>query len=384
MKTKIVIISETIMDGVGKHIVDVISRLDYEKIELHVIHSRDRLDYRFFKIKEDKAEVVHFYEVSELTREIHPKKDLESYLKVYALLKKIQPDIVHCHSSKAGVVGRLAARILNIKKIYYTPHAYAIQNETLSKSKYVLFVWIERFLAKFTTTLTLNVSEGERQFALNHGIGDEASLKVLYNCVESIWDQDELRDLEALKALKVKYDIPEKHLIVGTVARLYTQKNPEEFIEIAFNICNHMERVTFLWIGEGEFLEAMKQKVKAAGFEKRILFLGHQTEIETFYLLFDVYLTTALYEGLPYTLIEAMSSKTPIVASNVTGNNELVIPEETGYLYELGDIEDATQKLQYIIENSGLREKMGEAAYRFYKAHFTIKEMMKAYEELYL
>ena len=384
MKTKIVIISETIMDGVGKHIVDVISRLDYEKIELHVIHSRDRLDYRFFKIKEDKAEVVHFYEVSELTREIHPKKDLGAYLKVYALLKKIRPDIVHCHSSKAGVVGRLAARVLNIPKIYYTPHAYAIQNNMISKFKYMLFVWIEQVLAKFATTLTLNVSEGERQFALSHGIGDEVSLKVLYNCVESIWEQDKLSKLEVFKALKLKYNIPEKHVLVGTVARLYTQKNPSEFFEIAFNICNHMECVTFLWIGEGEFLEEMRQKVKAAKLEDRILFLGHQTDIEVFYLLFDVYLTTALYEGLPYTLIEAMSSKTPIVASNVTGNNELVIPEETGYLYQLGDIEEATQKLQYIIEDSNLREQMGEAAYQLYKAHFTIDEMMKAYTALYL
>ncbi|MBF4695121.1 glycosyltransferase family 4 protein [Fusibacter ferrireducens] len=384
MKTKIVIISETIMDGVGKHIVDVISRLDYEKIDLHVIHSRDRLDYRFFKLKEDKADVVQFYEVPEMIREIHPKKDLESYLKVYALLKKIRPDIVHCHSSKAGVVGRLAARILNVESIYYTPHAYAIQNRTLSKSKYVLFVLIERFLARFATTLTLNVSEGERQFALNHRIGNEASLKVLYNCVESIWDQDQSKNVEAIGAIKLKYDIPEDDLIVGTVARLYTQKNPEEYIKIAFNICNATEHVTFLWIGEGEFLEDMKQKVKTAQLEDRILFLGHQTEIEVFYLLFDVYLTTALYEGLPYTLIEAMSSKTPIVASNVTGNNELVLPEETGYLYELGDIEEATQKLKHLIEQSELRDQMREAAYHFYKAHFTIQEMMKAYSELYL
>ncbi|GAU77747.1 glycosyltransferase family 4 protein [Fusibacter sp. 3D3] len=380
MKTKIVIISETIMDGVGRHIVDVIKHLDYSQIELTVIHSQSRLDYRFYDVKKDFQDQVTFYEVPELIREIHPKLDMLAFFKVYKMIKYIQPDIVHCHSSKAGVVGRLVSKFLGIKKILYTPHAYAVQNQTITRGKHLIYLYAEKILARIATTRTINVSECEKAFAVINGISKATKCQVVYNCVEDI----SVFNIKMDHALmNQKWKIPTSHLIVGTVARLYTQKNPHEFVKIAEQVCRQRPYVTFVWVGEGEYLEEMQSLVESLHIADRVLFLGHQRSIETFNLWFDIFLTSARYEGLPYTLIETMSTKTPIVASNVTGNSELVLPNVTGYLYELGRVEEAVKNIISLIDSEALRNQFGNEGYKFYKSHFTIDEMMRAYQELY-
>ena len=144
------------------------------------------------------------------------------------------------------------------------------------------------------------------------------------------------------------------------------------------------QEVTFVWVGEGEQLDQMICAVESANLLDRIKFVGHQKNIEKHQFWFDLYLTCALYEGLPYTLIEALCSKTPIIASNVVGNNELVIQNITGYLYELGHIEEATEKILALIDDHDKRSEMEAASYNLYKSHFTMKEMMSAYERLYL
>ncbi len=382
MKTKVVIISETIMDGVGKHIVDVVSHLDLSAFELTIIHSSKRLDYRFYEMKEKLIDVVDFFEVNELIREIHPVLDSKAFMQIYKILKRVHPDIVHCHSSKAGVVGRLAARCLGVNRIFYTPHAYAAQNRTLSDRKKKLYLLAEKWLERFATTAVLNVSEGERTFALENGIGTESKLRVLYNSVEPALVKEE--EKQSIKeAIAGEFGLSSNKIVIGTVARLYTQKNPFEFLEIAKRVCDKNSDAVFAWIGEGEFLESAREWVKERELVDRILFLGHRKGIEKYHMWFDIYLTSALYEGLPYTLIEALSASTPIVASDVIGNNELVIHEKTGYLYSLGECDKAVMYLQKLIETPTLREEMGNEGHALFKEKFDLDKMIQQYVELY-
>lgn len=380
MKTKIVIISETIMDGVGKHIVDVVSHIDLNQVELTVIHSSQRLDYRFYEMKVKLDGKVNFVAVPSLIREIHPVLDLKSFWVIFNQLKRIGPDIVHCHSSKAGVVGRIAAKLLRVKQIFYTPHAYAAQNQTLSKKKMNLYLKVERFLANWATTLTLNVSEGERQFALDHNIGTSESLKVLYNSIEKIDDSN--REFKCGFCYE-EFKATASNIVIGTVARLYTQKNPFEFLSIAEKICRKFDNVIFVWIGEGEFYEDVVKWVKSRGLADRIHFPGHKRDVENYHIWFDIYLSSSLYEGLPYTLIESLSAHTAVVASNVIGNNELVMHEQNGYIYELGDIESAARYIEYLCQDKALRDKMASAGYEIFENKFTLDSMLAAYESLY-
>jgi Glycosyltransferase len=375
MKIKVLIVAETVMDGVGKHVDDIIEYLDKDKFELTIVHGTQRIDHRFKAIQLKWAQSIEFIEVPNLVREINLKNDLKAYLMISKVIKRIKPDIVHCHSSKAGVVGRLAAKHRKVKQIYYTPHAYAVQNPDSQTTKYLMYLNIERFLARVATTHTINVSRGEKQFALLHKIQRPDHFKVIYNA---------LGPLKNNHPVKVSFDyIPEDAFVVGCIARLFEQKNPIEFLKIAKLICSQRHDVYFVWVGTGKMMDEAVKWCEDNSLINRVFFVGHQVNILAYLERFDVFLSTALYEGLPYTLIESMQAKCPVLASNVIGNNEVVKNGYNGYLYKLGDIEDAGMRLSLLLDNPTIIEKMKAASQARFNELFNINEMISKLEDLY-
>ena len=375
MRIKVLLIAETVMDGVGKHVDDIIDFIDKERFELVVAHGSERMDHRFKAMQMKWASKIRFVEIPTLAREINYKRDYKAYRAIRKLIRDVKPDVVHCHSSKAGVVGRLAAKISRVKRVYYTPHAYAMQNPGNQTSKYLLYLNIERFLSKFATTYTINVSRGERQFAIEHKIGRPDQFKVIYNA---------LGPKKNNHPSKVTFEyLPEKTFVVGCIARLFEQKNPTEFLEIAKEISKRREDVHFIWVGSGELLEESKVWCKEQGIENRVHFVGHQVNIWAYLEKFDVFLSTALYEGLPYTLLESMQAECPVLATNVIGNNEAVEHGYNGYLYPQGDIVDACTKLEIMLDNPTIIEKMKVASQVRFNNNFTIGEMIRKIEMLY-
>lgn len=372
-------ISETVMDGVGKNIVDLITHLDQDLFELHILHSSQRVDIHFQKAQEMLKGQVHFYEVNHFTRDISLLKDCSAFFHIRKHIKSIQPDIVHCHSSKAGVLGRFAAYTCNIKHIYYTPHAYAIQNMTIGVCKKVIYLTIEKLFAKFFTTTTINVSEGEKQFARDHHIAKAESLKVIYNCIDEKCEVTQNRD-----TLKESLGLAKDQIVIGCVARIYRQKNPFLFMEIAKRVLVKHPHSVFVWIGDGEQRVQMEQYSAEHNLQKGILLLGFQEEINNYLNMMDLYLSTSLYEGLPYTLIEALRSKLPIVASDVIGNNEIVTQGLNGFLFDLDDIDLAVSCISRLIQDQALRIALGAKAYDYFLNRFSIDKMIASYEALYL
>lgn len=375
MKIKVLLIAETVMDGVGKHVDDIIEYIDKDKFDIVVAHGVDRMDYRFLSTVEKWKKDIQFVPVPYFKREISLKNDFKAFKEVNQLIKTIRPDVVHCHSSKAGVVGRVAAKLHRVKRIYYTPHAYSMQNPGNQTSKYLLYLSIERFLARFATTNTLNVSRGEKQFAIKHKLHKADHFKVIYNALS-------VKETEEHPQMKFDF-IPKNAFVVGCIARMFGQKNPEEFLKIAREICNRRKDVFFIWVGDGDFLEQTKMQAKEMKLDRSLYFAGHQTNVYAFLERFDVFLSTSFYEGMPYTLIEAMQSQCPILASNVIGNNEAVDQGYNGYLYELGDIQDACNKLEIMLDNPTIIEKMKVASRARYISTFTINEMITRIEAMY-
>ena len=128
MKIKVLLVSEKVMIGVGKHLDDIIDFLDKEKFELTIAHGNSRIDHRFKAVQKKWENKIKFVEIPELAQAFEFFNDYKAFRAIRRLIRKIKPDVVHCHSSKAGVVGRLAAKVSGVKRIYYTPHAYAMQN----------------------------------------------------------------------------------------------------------------------------------------------------------------------------------------------------------------------------------------------------------------
>lgn len=372
-KRKILIIAETVMDGVGKHVVDLIDHLDKDRFECHVIHGTKRLDYRFQKVMDTWQGEVFFYPVDILVRNINLKNDILAYRHIRKLVKMIEPDVVHCHSSKAGVLGRLAAKLGRVKTILYTPHAYAMQAMPTLKAKKLLYWGIELFFARIATTYTINVSCGERDYALAHKLAHSSKHVVIYNALTS--------DKEPQG--KKPFDPPSGKAVIGCVSRMFVQKDPFFFLEVARACVLRREDVHFVWVGDGELMQECRQFVADKGIGDHVSLVGYREDIDAWLSVFDVFLSTAAYEGLPYTLVEALRAGLPIVATNVVGNNEVVIHGENGFLFARGDVSDCIGYLDRLIDDEEEAKAISLANQKRFSAFFHIDGMIETIEKLY-
>lgn len=378
MKKKVVIITEACGGGVRKHILDLLMNLNYEKYELYFLYSLNRADETMkSQLKSLENNNVKLIEIEGLCRDIEIKSDLKSFVAIKKALKEISPEIVHCHSSKAGAIGRVAAKLIGVKKIYYTPHAYVMQNPNISAKKKKIYSLIEGILSKYFTTKSINVSLGEKNFAVENKIDREYKFSVIYNGVEK-------SDVSCDTAkIKENLGINKDDVIIGVTARMDEQKDPFTFINIAHRIINEKKNAKFIYVGDGEYRQKISDYIEKYNLSDRIKLLGFRNDIERILQVFDVYMITSLYEGMPYSLIEALKHKLPIIATDTIGNNEIVKPEYNGFLFEVRNCKDGSEKLLKIINNKQLMRKMGDLSYDLFNEKFTLEKMIQEIEKLY-
>ncbi|WP_242318723.1 glycosyltransferase family 4 protein [Bacillus cereus group sp. BfR-BA-01349] len=369
---KVVFICEALGGGVRRHLVDVLSNLDLNKYEVHVIHGTQRVDDVFLSAKNNlMRKGLYFYEVTEMVRELSLKNDIGATKLIIKMLREIKPQIVHCHSSKAGAIGRIAAKICGVKQVYYTPHAYVFQNPNLSAKKKFIYKNVEKLLGSLTTKV-LHVSKGEEGFALGHKVISLNKSMVVYNGISSPPTDSKF----PLKDCKEK-------LVVGTIARMDYQKNPWLFIRIAEQVIKENQNVEFVYIGDGEYFKEVSDYVKRNNLSEFIKLKGFHSNPDIELICFDIFLSTSLYEGMPYSLIEALSYKKPIIATDIVGNNEIVVDDYNGYLFDKDNAREGTQKILEIIKDYSLYDRLSKNGFRTFEEHFTIEKMLSSIEELY-
>lgn len=370
-KKRIVLISESMGGGLRKHVVQLLSNLDKDKVELFFIHGSHTLDESFRNDYSHLEKNCKMFPCDHLIREISPKEDVLAYQFISKKIKEIKPDIVHCHSSKAGVIGRLAAKRRGVKKIFYTSHAYSFLAPEFSGKKKFLFVQIEKFLSRFATTQTFCVSKGEMQAALEVNLDKTEKFQVIYNGLPEI-------DLPSKETIRSQLGLEKTAVVIGNNARMSEQKNPMFFMEIAQKMIRQNANWHFVWAGDGQLMRICQSFIKQNGLEKNIHLLGERPDSETIVIAYDIFLTTSQYEGLPYAPIEAMRAGVPILATNVVGNSELVIEGKNGYLIDLEWSEAVEEKLHKAAE---MDAQMIKADFR---QRFAIDQMLKQIETEYV
>lgn len=312
--------------------------------------------------------VEHFY------REISLSEDLKAYGEIKREIRAFCPDVVHCHSSKAGILGRMAAKRMGVKRIYYTPHAYSFQAPEFSGTKKQIFTRLERFFSRHCTTKTFNVSNGEKECALKEKIDSKDKFKVIYNGIPEMALPDKA-------VLRRQLQLPQEAFVAGVTARLNEQKDPLTFAKTAEKVIRACSAAHFVYVGDGPLYDSVSSYVKARGLEGNIHLLGYRSDAEQLTGAFDVYLLTSLYEGLPYSPIEAMRADIPIVATRATGNTELVEDGVNGKLFDIGNADQAAEILLNFIEG---RINLRGRARQTYETRFTIDKMVKEIEKMYL
>lgn len=364
-KRKILLICEA-GGGAGRNVFDIYTGMERYLYELHLVGGK-----RFINdFKEDLLEKKpnNFYENNFLVREINIIKDIRAFWDIVRIIRKVRPYIVHTHSSKAGAIGRVAAWFTGVRMVFYTPHAYILQNPEIKGLKRFIYKFLEKTLSDFFTTASINVSDGENIFAVENGIDSGKKLKVIYNGISDLLNHTDI-------SFRERFGIPYGAIVTGTLARFDDQKDPFTFYDIAKEIINKYDNTFFIYAGEGKY-KAKIEKLAGKELPKgRFITPGFIKDTADLLKAFDIYLSTSKYEGLPYSLIEAMRASLPLCVSDTTGNNEVVMSGYNGMLFTLGKTAEGINKLENMILSEDLI-KFGINSYRIFEEKYKIDKML--------
>ncbi len=291
-----------------------------------------------------------------LVREARPLMDLMAFVKLWRFFRRERPDIVHTHSSKAGIIGRWAAKLARVPLIFHTAHGFGF-NDFQRPAVRNVYIALERLTAKITTKLFIvsyaNADKAERCGMTRRG--DWVLARDSISVDEFLHEQPRRQKLR-------EWGVPEDKVIVGMVACFKAQKSPEDFVEVAARVLAKTERAHFVMAGDGELRQSIEDRIRKHGIGKHITLLGWQSEKEMpeVYRNLDVVVLTSLWEGLPCVFSEAMACELPIVATNVDGAREAIIDGDNGYLHEPHDVESMARSVEKLIGDAHLRRTMGE------------------------
>lgn len=382
-KRRILFLVEAAGAGVGRHVADLSSGLARKGCEVHVLYSPTRADRAFVERMEEEAKrsgvVVR---TVPMKRNINPLADFRALYAVRRYLRRNGPfDIIHGHSSKAGALGRLL-RLTRIQRtpVVYTPHALATLSPGLSAVMRRIYGGIECSLGRFLTDAIIAVSKEEARHALDLGI---PASKVHY--IPNGVDPEEFRvsRVADLQALKERENISPSAAVLGFVGRLDYQKAPEVLLR-AFGEMVHASKCCLVFVGDGPQRTQLEQEAASSGISERVKFLGFRQDGRDLISMFDILVLPSRYEGLPYVLLEAMAVGLPIVATDVSGNSELVHGGENGFLVPPESSAELAHVLDGLIEMpESERRRLGEAGRRTVEKYFTLEQMVTNTLHLY-
>ncbi|MCQ2960139.1 MAG: glycosyltransferase family 4 protein [Bacteroidales bacterium] len=329
-------------------------------------------------VSEDfKPLVEKFYQI-EMTREISPVKDCKAILRLRRLIKEINPDVVYCHSSKAGALGRIAVFGLG-KKIVYNAHGWAF-NMKCSKSEILLYKWVEKILAWFTDSIVC-ISDFEKLSALKNGVGSEKKLQVIYNGVDV--RQIEL-NIEKSLLTRDSLQIPRDAFVVGMVGRISKQKAPDSFVKMAKKVKDSIPNAYFMIVGDGDERKEIESLIQENNLQSSFYITGWVSNPNEYLALLDVGVLLSRWEGFGYALVEYMAAKKPVVATKVDAIPNLIEHGENGLLVEVEDYDSAAEQVIKLFSDSELCDKLKENGYISASERFTIERVAREHEKLFL
>ena len=368
------IITQLELGGAQKNVINILSHLDQEKFEIHLISSRGALDEEAENIPN-----IHLALLPFLKRELNPFFDLPALLYIIFYIKRNKIGVVYTHSSKAGILGRWAAKIAGVPVIIHTIHGWGF-HDFLKTFLNDLYIFLEKVTAKITTRLVA-VSEDDIRKGLEHGIGSPQQ----YLLIRCGIDRELLRAAgRTREELRYALGVRDAEQVVGMVACLKPQKNPIDFVKAASLILAKNPLTKFFLVGDGVLRSALEAEVQNRNLGGHFFMLGWRKDIDRVMPVFDVFVLTSLWEGLPVVLTEAMNFSTPIVAYDTSGIAEVVKDGVNGFLVRRKDVDGLAEKVGLLLENPERRQRMGQWGQHLVSNDaFQLSHMVRQFEQLY-
>ena len=340
-------------------------------------------------------------EIPELKREIAPVRDMLALWRLYRLIRRERFDVVHCHSSKAGLLGRLAAWLAGVTQVYFTAHGWGI-NEYQSRLFRFFFTLAER-LAGAVSTRVVCVSLYDYNKALALKLARPGKLAVIYNGIPGPGEANASTaavgsEHPASSGVKVGAAVPaikmgklKKELglagsdrLAVTVMRLAPPKEPMLFLKVARRLVQPLPGLFFAIIGDGPLRAGCEAYIRENGLAGRVFMTGSREDAAELLGGCDMFMHFSRWEGLPLTIIEAMQAGVPVVANRTGGVCELVADGETGFLIDDLDAREAGRACEALFASGELRRRCGEAGRLRARRLFSLEEMQRKYRDLYL
>jgi glycosyltransferase involved in cell wall biosynthesis len=299
-----------------------------------------------------------------------PVKSIVSFLN---LLRRERYEIVHVHSQEAGTTARWLARLACVRRICYTPQTIDIRQRQWQR-QYILY---ERMLSNLTDRI-FSVSQIDANRMIKWGISPE-KVCVVPNGIELRPFENLENRNEVCQQLRLNSDRP----LIMQIGRLSPQKDPEMFLAGANYVLHDRADAQLVWIGDGPLSNQVQSRISALPYQDNIRLLGRKERAYRFMAAADVVTLTSQWEGLPYSILEAMACSKPVVSTAVNGCQEVVVDGETGYLVEAGNALDWAKHVLQLVGDPQLSQTMGKAGRRRVEANYSLSAMLLRIEQVY-
>jgi len=292
-----------------------------------------------------------------LTVPIRPLQDLRALHEVRAALVAFRPDLVAAHSAKAGVIGRMAARLLRVP-VTVTTHGWSFTTG-VPPARAAVYRWIERITGPFSAEKTITVSEYDRRLALRAGILSEDRMVTVHNGIPDV-------------APDLRADASRTPPRLVMVARFGAQKDHPTLLRALADLRGLSWELDL--VGEGPLLHDTKALALSLGIADRVHFLGQRMDVERILANAQLGLLITNWEGFPLSILEAMRANLPVIASDVGGVAESVRDGDTGYVVPHGAVEPLRERLRQLLTDSALRVQLGRRGRAEYENHFALEQ----------
>jgi glycosyltransferase involved in cell wall biosynthesis len=358
--------------GAQRHVFDLAVGLDKSRYTPIVVHGQGTL------LKERlQKEHISTYEIHDLGRDISFIKELKSAYALFRILRKEKPHTLHLHSPKAGGMGGLLGRLCGVKKIIYTAHGWTFNEDRPYIEK--VLIAISSWAIVWLSHVCIVIAHREYEQAIRFPFVPKKKIKLIHNGIET---PTYFSKETARKKLIDMYhlSVPQYAVWLGTIAELHPNKG-------LFYAIGALETLTIPYIylvcGDGEQKQKLEVYTNKHHLNKKISLLGFVPDAHLYAQAFDIYISSSIKEGLPYTLLEVGGAGVPIISSDVGGIGDIITTEKNGLLVDSKDSRAIAESLMRLVKDKKLQTQYGKEIEKTIETKFTLQIMRAKTYPLY-
>lgn len=367
------VITQLELGGAQENTLTTVETLPQDRYETHLVCGPGgMLDAR---ARESIGTRCHFMPF--MVRPICPIRDTLAFFSLKTHFEKERYDIVHTHSSKAGILGRLAARAAGIPLILHTAHGWGFHDFQASPIRR-MFIAAERVAARYTDVIVAE-SDVTIQMGLAAGVGRPSQ----YVIIRSGVDSRPYREPANVAEIRQKMGIDPSRPVVAMIACLKPQKSPQDLLEIASRVKPLVPQIQFVLAGDGELRPQMEEGITRLGLQNTVQLLGWLDGITDLLRVSDLFLLTSRWEGLPLVFLESIAAGVPIVATNVGGAPDAVTDGVNGYLFIPGDVGGMADRIVDLFRHPSKLSTLRAGVSSSWREEFDFRDGVRRIDELY-